>query len=84
MGEVAYEVELPPGSRVHNVFHVSCLKKALGQHITVSPELPPMDEEGKLILVPDEILEVRERRLRSRVIREYLVRWRDLPIEDAT
>ncbi|XP_059068173.1 uncharacterized protein LOC131858745 [Cryptomeria japonica] len=47
--------------------------RALGQHITVSPELPPMDEEGKLILVPDEILEVRERRLRSRVIREYLV-----------
>ena len=68
MGEVVYEVELPLGSKIHNVFHVSCLKKALGQHSTVSPELPPMDEEGKLILVPDEILEVRERRLRRRVI----------------
>ena len=75
MGEVAYELELSPGSRIHN---------ALGQHITISPKLPPMDEEGKLILVPDEILEVRERRLRSRVIQEYLVRWRDLLIEDAT
>ncbi|XP_057846627.2 uncharacterized protein LOC131056265 [Cryptomeria japonica] len=61
VGEVAYEVELPPGSKIHNVFHVSCLKKALGQHITVSPDLPPMDEEGKLTLVPKEILEVRER-----------------------
>ena len=43
-----------------------------------------MEEEGKLILFLDEILEVREWRLRSRVIREYFVRWRDLPIEDAT
>ena len=84
MGEVAYEVELPPDNRIHNVFHVSCLKKAIRKHITVSPELPLMDEEGKLILVPDEILEVREWQLRSRVTREYLVRWRDLPIEDAT
>ncbi|XP_059063851.1 uncharacterized protein LOC131856292 [Cryptomeria japonica] len=46
--------------------------EALGQHITVSPDLPPMDEEGKLTLVPKEILEVREWRLRSRVILEYL------------
>ncbi|XP_059064689.1 uncharacterized protein LOC131856783 [Cryptomeria japonica] len=84
VGEVAYEVELPPGGKIHNVFHVSCLKKALGQHITVSPDLPPMDAEGKLTLVPEEILEVRERQLRSKMIREYLVRWRNLPVEDAT
>ncbi|XP_059078173.1 uncharacterized protein LOC131876724 [Cryptomeria japonica] len=68
--------------RIERAFEVDDM--ALGQHITVSPDLPPMDEEGKLTLVPEEILEVRERRLRSRVIREYLVRWRDLPIEDAT
>jgi hypothetical protein len=37
-----------------------------------------------LVLIPKEILDVRERRLRSGMIREYLIRWRDLPVEDAT
>ena len=32
----------------------------------------------------EEILQVRERKLCNGVIREYLVKWKDLPIEDAT
>jgi len=32
-------------------------------------ELPPLDDEGYLILEPKAILETRERKLRSKVIR---------------
>jgi hypothetical protein len=84
IGVVAYELELPQGNKINNVFHVSCLKKAIGQHITPIEVLPPMDEEGQLVLIPEEILEVREKRLRNRSIKEYLIRWKDLTIEDAT
>ena len=56
VGEVAYAIDFPENSKVHNVFHVSCLKKAIGKQVTVSAELPPLDDEGKLILVPGKIL----------------------------
>jgi hypothetical protein len=84
VGEVVYELELPEGSKIHNVFHVSCLKKAVGQFISTSEELPSLDEKGKLELVSEEVLEFWEWKLRSRFIRECLIRWRGLPVEDAT
>ena len=43
-----------------------------------------MDDEGKLVLFLDKILKTRERRLRSRTIKEYLVKWKDFPSEEAT
>jgi hypothetical protein len=62
IGAVAYELELPQGRKIH-VFHVSCLKKSLGQHVRPIEALPSMDEEGQLVLIPEEVLEVREKRL---------------------
>ena len=66
IGQVAYELELPQGNKIHNIFHVSCLKKVLGQQVTVTEELPPTDDEGHLVLQPEAIIDTRERRLWSR------------------
>ena len=56
----------------------------VGQQIVTSSELPPLDDEGQLVLIPERILEVRERKLRNKIIKDYLVQWKDLPIEEAT
>ena len=40
VGEVAYRLELPQGSRVHPVFHISLLKKKVGDQEVVA-EQPP-------------------------------------------
>ena len=84
VGEVAYELELPNGRKIHNIFHVSCLKKATGKNIAANMDLPPIDDEGHLIFQPDAILDTQERELRNWVIKEYVIRWRNLPDEDAT
>ena len=75
---------MPKDTRVHNVFHVSRLKKALGRHVVPSLVLPPLDDEGKLELILEAILDTRERQLRWRTIREFLVKWQNLPNEDVT
>ena len=60
---MAYELDLPEESKVYNIFHVSRLKKVLGHHIVPSTVLPPLDDEGKLVFVPEAIIDFRERNL---------------------
>ena len=52
IGSMAYKFEVPTYSRVHPIFHVSCLKKVIGEKITIQTILPELDEEEKIILDP--------------------------------
>ena len=59
IGTMTYKLELPASSWMHLVFHVSWLKKVIGNKLLVQTILPDFDEEGKIILEPEAITETR-------------------------
>jgi len=79
IGEVAYRLELPQGSKVHPVYHVSSLKKQWGSNSASSTILleAPQDIPE---LVPQAVLDVKGKNQK----REVLVHWRGHNPADAT
>lgn len=85
VGPVAYKLELPPGSQIHDVFHVSLLKKKLGPIAPISQDLPPISDNSEILPQPEAILQSRVvRKGNYRPKTEILVKWRGAPTEDAT
>nr|CAJ86189.1 H0306F03.2 [Oryza sativa] len=85
-GEVAYQLELPEGlADVHNVFHVSQLKKCL----RVPKEQVPLGNielEKNLTYKerPIKVLEEAERQTRRKTIKFYKVQWSNHSEDEAT
>jgi len=69
---------------MHPVFHVSCLKKVTGDKLLVQTILVELDEEGKIIFELEVVKERRTRQRRNRSLSKYLIKWKNLPIEDST
>lgn len=84
VGNVAYKLQLPAGSRIHPVFHVSLLQKVIGNLLQSTSDLPSIDDEGVLILKPDYIVDARWLKRGSKFVEQSLVRWKRLPREEAT
>ena len=82
----AYELELPSTMRIHPVFHIHLLKPFLDpvaafpariQNPTPEPEFFDTDEPSW------DVESILKKRRRGRNV-EYLVKWRDYPLEEAT
>ena len=85
INDQAYELLLPPHIKVHNVFHVSLLKKYVpdANHI-LSDELPLGSNNGDLAITHKRVMQSRTRILRNMTLNKYLIKWTGYPKEDAT
>ena len=81
---MAYKLQLPEGVRIHLVFHVSLLKKYMGDVYDTHTNLPPVSDEGEIILEPEAILDHRWVKQGGKFLAKSLVKWKHLPSEEAT
>ena len=86
MGDVAYELALPPGlSGVHPVFHVSMLKKYHGDgNYIIRWDSLLLDENLSYKEEPVSIIDREVRKLRSKEIACINVHWKNRTVEEST
>ncbi|CAN6720302.1 unnamed protein product [Malus baccata var. baccata] len=84
VGNVAYKIQLPNHSKLHHVFHVSCLKKHLGENVQTTIALPVFTDTGILQEVPIAILARRMVKKGDTATTEALVQWQNHSKDDAT
>ncbi|KAM2048613.1 hypothetical protein ACFX1T_007124 [Malus domestica] len=84
IGVVAYHLNLPRDSKIHLVFHVSLLNKKIGNAITLTQNLPPIDSTGLLHWQLDKVLDRGMFKKKNAAISKWLIQWTGLPPEEAT
>jgi hypothetical protein len=72
VGQVAYRLQLPEHARVHPVFHISQLRRAIPPHGQVSTILP---DDANLFAVPVEVLATRWCPRGNQTVEQGLVHW---------
>jgi len=82
IGVVAYKVQLPANSLIHNVFHVSQLKKSVGEANTSTDY--PLSEEEAVIKELEAIIDRTTVKRGNKAVTKVLVKWKHQLPEDAT
>jgi hypothetical protein len=84
----SYKLLLPEGCLLHNIFHVSQLKKHMGPKAIPSPNLPLLNPDGTILISPEAILDrtLVPQKQGSICIQVHcwLIKWENMPVEQGT
>src|SRR3954463_13662652 len=85
-GPVAYRLELPPNlSQVHDVFHVSQLRRCFKDPIReVEHDMSELQQDLTYKEHPNRILDQSERRTRNKTVKFVKVQWSNHSEDEAT
>lgn len=75
---------MPPTSKIHHVFHISQLKKRIGQQVIPSIDPPICSSDGQPLIEPIVVLDRTMVKKGNKASTQILVQWANMLPEEAT